>query len=295
MKNSKTYRISLTIISLIIFVLFESCKEESFNQNNITQYQAKYMDNPAYAYPLTDPPYDNYSYSSINTDISSNKDTVFVEYKNNKISKKNGYFFSPIRTSGFPIAHFIKEIYDTLIYKNNQITILTKESPNSQVNIAANQKDIFLENGKIIKTIQYYEFGDKENYTVYFTYTNNKLSKKIGYLNNKLNFQSDFYFNSDNNLDSIVSRTSKYNRLTNTIEIDLNSKRRIKEVFENYDKYSNQLKQFYVFDETFNRSLSMNNYTKSNYYFYDENGEVLNEWHIVYNLKYENGNVDFCK
>ncbi len=281
----------LTTMSLVILMFLFGCRNEELKTDEIetSSYLKKYMNYPSKVYPSWSP--SENTYVNCNSDYMS-QDTISIDYKDNKISKRIGYLIQFSPNTGF-LSVFTKDIYDTLIYTNNQLTILTKSKSQYISGVTAFKKVIYYENARISKTVQSYE--NKSDITVYYTYSNNLLTKKTGYNGTDLYFQSDFYYNTNGNLDSIISRKSKYNYNTDKIEIDFSSKDRIKEVFENYDNSKNQLKPFIVFDETFNRSLSENNYAKYNYYYFDINGNMLNEWHYTYNLKYENGVVNFAK
>lgn len=279
--------------SLVLLMFLFGCKSDEIKINEIKTetYLKKYMDYPSHVYPSWNS--SDFTYINLNSDYMQN-DSISIYYDNDKIAKRIGYFSLGNSSMGFPSV-FTKDIYDTLIYTNNQLTILTKSKSQSISGVSAYKKVIYYENERISKTVQSYQYTDKQDITVYYTYTNSLLTKKIGYSGTYLYFQSDFYYNNNGNLDSIVSRESEYNSKSDNFEIDFSSKNKIKEVFENYDKNKNQLKTFIVFDETFNRSLSANNYGKYNYYYFDSNGIISNEWHYTYNLKHENGFVNFAK
>lgn len=283
---------ALTYMSVLIFIFLLSCNDDlNINDIKTEAYLIKYMNYPANVYPSRNP--SELSYKNMNSDYIKN-DSVSIVYDKNKIIKRIGYFLIGNAGVGYP-NNYVSYIYDTLIYTNNQLTILTKSNSQEISGISAYKKVIFYENKRISKTVQSYQYTDKQDITVYYTYTNSLLTKKIGYIGANLYFQSDFYYNNNGNLDSIISRVSEYNSQNDNFEINLGSKNKIKEVFENYDKNKNQLKPFIVFDETFNRSLSANNYGTYNYFYFDTNGKINNEWHYTYNLKYKNGIVDFAK
>ncbi len=290
-KNSLAKRVFNNMLILLLLFLF-GCKSDEIKTDEIKaeSYLMKYMNYPSKVYPSwssLDPNYINW-----NSDYMSN-DTISIYYDKNKITKRIGFFLLMNPNTGF-FSTFTRDIYDTLIYINNQLTILTKSKSKFITGVSAYKKVIYYENERISKTVQSYQYTDKQDITVYYTYTNSLLTKKIGYNGTNLYFQSDFYYNTNDNLDSIISRVSEYNSNSGNFEIDFSSKNRFKEVFENYDNSKNQLKSFIVFDETFNRSLSANNYGKYNYYCFD-NGIIYNEWHYTYNLKYKNGVVDFAE
>ncbi len=290
--NNLTTKV-LTNMSLVLLLFLFGCNSDEIEMTEIRTetYLKKYMNYPSCVYPSRYP--SSFTYINWSSDYMAN-DSISICYDNNKIVKRVGYLLLGNSGMGYP-SMFTRDIYDTLIYTNNQLTILTKSKSQSISGVSAYKKVIYYENNRISKTVQSYQYTDEQDITVFYTYSNNLLTKKIGYIGTNLYFQSDFYYNNNSNLDSIISRVSEYNSQNDNFEINLSSKNKIKEVFENYDKNKNQLKPFIVFDETFNRSLSANNYGKYNYFYFNTNGIINNEWHYTYNLKYENGIVDFAK
>jgi len=291
-KNSFTTK-AFTILSLVVLMFFIGCKSDEIeiNETKTELYLTKYMNYPSHVYPTSN--LNDYSYQNWNSDYVQN-DSIYIHYDNNKIVKRIGFLVVGNSITGSP-TFFTGYIYDTLIYTNNQLTILTKSKSPYIIGVAAYKKVIYFENERIAKTVQSYQYNSRKDITVHYTYSNNLLTKKIGYIGTDLFFQSDLYYNNMSNLDSIVSRKSEYNENKETFEINFSSKNRSLEVFEKYDNIKNQLKPFIIFDETFNRSLSSNNYGKYNYYYFDINGSINNEWHFTYNLKYENELVNYSK
>lgn len=283
----------LTTMSLVLLMFLVGCKNEEIKTEEFetSSYLMKYMNYPSKVYPSWSS--SDCVYTNWNTD-NMRSDTIAIDYKDNKIIKRTGYYLQINFNTGYA-STFTKDIYDSLIYTNNTITILTKTKSQSTTSVSPNKKMIYYENARITKTVKSNQYTSNSDITVYYTYTNNLLTKKIGYRGTDLYFQSNLYYNIKGNLDSIISRESQYNPTTDKYEIDFSSKNKIKEVFGNYDNSKNRLKPFIIFDETFNRSLSENNYASYNYYYFDFNGKILNEWHYTYNLKYENGAVNFSK
>lgn len=286
-RNSYTCRI-VAKMSVVMLLLLASCNKDEVKLDELRTdyYLVKYMNYPSNVSP-EEYDYIKANYINWDTDYLSN-DSIPVEYINNRISKRSGHLIQQIAGYGFP-TQFVKDIYDTLIYSTNQVTILTKSRSKFIVGVDAFKKDIFYENGRISKTIQYFQSTERNDITVNYSYTNGLLTRKTGYRGTYLYFQSDFYYNAIGNLDSVIRRSSYYNDQTGQLEIDSHSNARIKEVFENYDNSKNPMKPFIIFDETFNRSLSENNYRK--YSYYDFEGY---EWHYNYNLKYDNDIVNFA-
>ncbi|OYX26246.1 MAG: hypothetical protein B7Z06_05990, partial [Flavobacteriales bacterium 32-35-8] len=86
-------------------------------------------------------------------------------------------------------------------------------------------------------------------------------------------FEDALYYYSNNNLDSIVTIRQNYKEQTGIYA----PTRKSVEIFGNYDNESNPTKNLFMFDETFKRSLSKNNYAsyRNSVYTYSIDG-VLN-------------------
>ena len=101
------------------------------------------------------------------------------------------------------------------------------------------------------------------------------------------------YYNQKNNLDSIITIRHSYDEQNNNYA----PTRKVVEAFSNYDDFQNPLKSLFIFEETFERSLSKNNYgtyKKDEYYFIDEVVILISTNQISHILKYDSkGNVRF--
>jgi len=297
-RNNKISIYQDLMFFILLFLLLNSCEKKEFDSNsNTTEYLTKYMDyNPTHIYPSSFKPFSGHG--SINTDVLSNY-KITLEYKGNKISKRNGWFLNSTASGFISNKHFYENIYDTLIYANNKTTILTLSNDENIKSVRAYKKEIFYQNNKISKTIQFYNnFPGEDSIIVNFEYKGNLLVKKEGYLYNKIYFVSNLYYNTNENLDSVVTRKKIYNYNTKEYELDTTCFERYKEVFEDYDNNINSLKKLIVFDETFNRSLSRNNFREYHYYYYSKNNNsTLNgDINKYYNFTYDdNGNINWGK
>jgi len=177
---------------------------------------------------------------------------------------------------------FSEEIYDEITYRGNEI-ILKKQSNDPQIVIPI-YKRTFIKNQnqkivqKIIETSQPFRID-----TLNFEYD---LSGKLSSIKTNLK-ESFFYFNANDNLDSIVS--NKYNSQMELIEKTL-------EKFRGYDNAANPTIGFSIFEELFTRSLSANNYSS---YLFEKtiitpNSHFYSSRYREWNLKYDNnGNIIF--
>lgn len=173
---------------------------------------------------------------------------------------------------------FSKELYDTISYSSNQILI--KRHLISDIFTAALfERKIILDGyHRMQKKIIYTEyFGSPVIDTVYYSYTaNGKLSESRKSKRNNITERSSYHYNGTGNLDSIVSKKFTFNYLES----------KIVEVFSNYDNAVNPLVFLPMFEETFTRSLSKNNYRKyeKKFYYDDEyEGSDFKSWTLHYN------------
>ena len=123
--------------------------------------------------------------------------------------------------------------------------------------------------------------------TIHFYYDDRNLLIKSAQRNYLSESVSNYFYNSKQNLDSIVTITVNVYNNTSSREI---------ETFSDYDNSYNPLKHFIIFDEIFKRALSTNNYQKYTYDSYDYEGNISNSerrsWELVHD---ETGKVLFDK
>ena len=135
------------------------------------------------------------------------------------------------------------------------------------------------------------------NDTLKFSYSGTNISSITTY-NKGIKSKAWLYFNTSGNLDSIITKYGDLNfiSLTNySYSLNESTKKRRKEVFSNYDTYQNPLKNLIIFDETFNRSVSKNNFRSYSEYYYDKNNSQQNSLVRDWTLIYENNRVNFAK
>lgn len=279
----KNYIISKYFFLAFIFQLISCSDNEVYTGNNenaisgIKQYKAKYMEFPV---PLS------YSITEANPEI------VELEYNNSgQVIKKNGDILYTSPNSGI-LYLLSKQIYATVQYSNNKILI---EKQFIDPNYTSNyKKEIFISNDKIDKIVKYNPSESPYKDTLVYSYNNQKINKIIT-RNIYPKEEAIYYYNSQNNLDSIVTRGYQYNPITNTDYIDYSSKGRRKVIFKDYDTAFNPTKNLFIFDETYYRSLSSNNYKTIIYQSFNINGDIIANSEKNWNLIYLNGQVDFSQ
>ncbi|HCC95259.1 MAG TPA: hypothetical protein DEQ26_13215 [Flavobacteriaceae bacterium] len=206
-------------------------------------------------------------------------------YENGKVIKKNGgVMFYNFDTNSSLI--FSEQLYDLVTYENNRIKVETKlvdvdESILSKI-------EYVLENNKIVQ--QTYSSNTLDTVKYYYT---RDLPKKLIYVNGRAGIrkQSDFYYNSNQNLDSIVSRTAYFNSSTEKFEpININSRERVVEVFDQYDSYTNPTRKLGIFPELYKRSLSKNNFGRYQEIVYTSTNKFVNQ-SVEFPMIYKEGKI----
>lgn len=268
----------LSTISIII--LFFSCSnDDNVNEQFLEKYNKIYM---------------HHQHSN---SFSDNKN-VFLQYANGKVVRKLENVF-PVEVTGHenvPINEMTTEgtIYEDVTYIGNEITI-ERDIDFQFYELAPNHIRYVLDNeGRIVKKIYFdnaIEFEVVVNDTIDYEYSDEgKLVKTYTNRNSYIFSEADYYFNAQNNLDSIVR--SSYYRDLNGVDVIYQGK--TVEVFSEYDTSYNPLQDLGIFDELFYRSLSANNYARYDKYYYSHLDELTNHGYRSWDFYYdENGNIRF--
>lgn len=284
--------IYLLLIAIICFTI--GC-----SNNNVSQ------DTSSNPIPLVAPILQGYyfknaDYNGVSTiDIANNNNgNVLVDYANSKIVRRVGGVMATASGSGIS-GYFSKIIYDTIVYSGNRIENYNRILPNSNyTSVSPNRKVINLNsNNQIVSKIYYkQDLNLYDNDTLDFEY--NSLNKVIRISNtvyNNLLFEKLFYYNSNNNVSSII--TKYYNYYESGTSVTQQYTYKEIETFGDFDNAPNPFVSFFIFDETFNRSLSTNNYRSYSYekYLYPlSTNQLTNSYTINYNLNYDSsGNAIF--
>ncbi|HSD14772.1 MAG TPA: hypothetical protein VLB74_09000 [Flavobacterium sp.] len=255
------------IYCFILIPVFYSCNDDDNvaleSDNRMSSYNMEYTDYPfVYDDPLVD-----------------NDEIVNLLYTNNKLVKRQGGLLNVSANTGV-IGLYHPNVYDTIIYTPNRIITYNKIIPfGGSTDIVPNKREINYLDGRIINKVYHKNENDglANNDTIRFEYNGNKIVRTYKGRNNYVSRESLYYYNSNQNLDSIITKEyENYNLVY-----------KMKETFENYDNAVNPFQNLTFFDDTFKRSLSRNNFRK---YTKSEINLVLNETHgtyvKIYNLTY---------
>lgn len=263
----------------MLFVLGCRKDNEPFVKQKVDSYYYGYMDYTLYG-----------NYGNLLT-VRPNAETdnlVKFEYNGGKIVKRIGGLLYINPATGYDYM-FSTDYYLELTYHNNQITIATYIFGNTS---AANDQIIFknTHNQMVKKVVKPYDNVRID--TIAYTYNSNGfLIKSINerhYLHDNfiVTETSLYYYNGNNNLDSIVSRV-----FDEEGEFIWDKKVAI---FSNYDNSPNPLKDMIIFDDIFYRSLSRNNYSSYALFQYNAFGKWIKResrtWTFIYD---KDGNIDF--
>jgi hypothetical protein len=262
----------LKFLSIVTMLFFISCsKEESPKEtkveSEIQAYQATYMHyGPSYNEAIL---------------VKLNYDS------DNKITKRIGGLTPLPPTLGVGDI-FTDQTTDDLIYSNNEIKITKKIS---NCNNCSFETKIILDNqNRILKKVIYKPNPEMPNDTILYTYNNlgliDETIKLKGKIIDQTRIKAKFYYNQKQNLDSIVTKTySDFFKPVVTKQL---------EIFSNYDNATNPLKKLILFEETFLRAISKNNYTKYEKYNYSANNQLNTNEIRNWTFKYDaSGNINF--
>lgn len=207
---------------------------------------------------------------------------------NNKITKRIGGIVYYSAGSGGGTG-FTDEIYDELIYSSNQININRKISSTSYSIYNFERKLILDNNKRFVRKFIYQEnavYPNPTNDTINYFYNSlGQISETFKGDLDLYNEKTKFYYNGNGNLDSIVLKKHYQNEPYYS---------KTKEVFSNFDNTPNPMKKLIIFEETFNRALSKNNYSKYEKFTYDSSNNLINTEFRNWTLQYDSsGNINF--
>ncbi|WP_299214649.1 hypothetical protein [uncultured Aquimarina sp.] len=258
------------IFVLFIFSLVNCSNDESLNPINnevvIDNYYFRYM---------------QYPQGVLNNSQLDNLVNIIYDEQNRIIKRVGGLLYiSP--TSGFDYT-FSKEIFDSISQNSNRI-LIERKTTSLNYQIAKFKRTLFLnQQGKITSKIVETTFPTTQD-TIDYQYNSiGKIMKTTS--RNQFNpRESVFYYNSNGNLDSIVSLEYNRNQLS----------KKTLEVFSNYDNSINLVKNLNIFEETFYRSLTENNYSEYEKKVFNSNNDLVSEekktWNFIYD---DNGTILF--
>ena len=260
-------------VTTVVVLMFSCSGEDSIASETETEYSPQSYHFINMDYPLgmvMSPTLDN---------------LVRIEYnRNNKITKRVGGILYYSAGSGGGTG-FADVIYDDVAYVNNEIHINRKISL-IDYGVSPFERKLILDNqNRTIKKITYQERVYPYNDTINYFYNSlGQISETFRGDLDLYNEKAKFYYNGNGNLDSIVLKKHYQNDPYYS---------KIKEVFRNFDNVPNPLKKLIIFEETFNRALSKNNYSKYEKFTYFGNNLTNTEFRN-WTLKYDSsGNVNF--
>lgn len=260
------------ILSIFALLVFASCKKEGQEPEPLPQvddYHFIYMDYGEQVFP-------NYE----------NKGIVTIQHLNGKIVKRNGGLISVNPATGYSYK-FFKNVFDTVIYNNTEIQIKERFIYDEGIYFIKDQSITIDKKGRMSKKISPYTRGSHLQDTLVYSYNS---KGQITEINGSHSFyhlrKSLFYYNTKSNIDSVVTTFfPREDRIIDYKRVD---------IFSDYDDTKNPLKELVIFDETFYRSISANNYRFWRAKEYDMSKKLISDQTKSYNLKYdENGNVLF--
>ena len=210
-------------------------------------------------------------YNNISTIADPTQDNLIkFEYdEQGRIIKRIG----DVLHTSFGVLVISDLLYTDLTYYEDKVYIEKKITPTGGTSgVAQNEATITFDvNNRMIQKIRNYQISggqDVQVDTTNFSYNNDKLVSYIKTSNKESTLwtgevigvryfeESELYY-SNSNLDSIVAISSR--KYSDTPYIVLEDKET--KIFSGYDSASNPFRKLQIFEETFNRSISQNNFT----------------------------------
>lgn len=293
----------IILITLCLFAV--SCDRDDISEEKpikAISYLTNYMD---YSHL---PNWKN-SYEMVSSTNPTNQGLVEIDIDGRNIVRKKGGYGELL----LGVYFLYPEIVDEVFYNENNIRI-EKKSYSTTIHIHPNLRTIELDNNGLMvkKTNNVVQHVLSNGDTIYnvltkgYTYNSEKLlikthqTQKLLNYSEHSNFPDDIrsyadasYYYTNRNLDSIVTIEHDYIEQEHRYK----PKRKRVEAYSNYDNSNNPLKSLFIFEETFKRSLSKNNYgtyKKEEYYFIDETVILTSSYQESHILKYDKqGNIRF--
>jgi major membrane immunogen (membrane-anchored lipoprotein) len=203
------------------------------------------------------------------------------EYSGDKVIKRIGGFISIPTSSGFSWL-YTESIYDSVQYLNkNTVRIFTADNF-EELNVASNEREITLEDGRMVRKITAtdLETGEAADTIFYYYNAQNRIERTEQHFEWTI-ITRTYTFDAGGNLTKI-SGVKKYRDGEVAITTE--------ETFGGYDNKPNPLKGLCLWQDYYYRSLSSNNFTS--YTYTSGSTEETKNWTLVYDI---NGNVDYSK
>lgn len=258
----------IVILNLALFLVGCKNEDDTITIPLISKYYYAYMD---YGSPCAPDPEGN--------------GIVEIKYSGSKIIKRTGGVIPVNPSTGYDFK-FLNGVYDEITYSGYLALIKNRVASENDTMFIADREILFDSQERIIRKIQ----PNKDYYwkmdTLNFYYHSNGLLNRIENFQGYFIETSTFYFNQNNNLDSIVSIKSGESEFISQTS----------EYFGDFDNAPNPIKSLRMFNETFNRSLSHNNYRFYSLKRYDSNHSLIEQIEKTYTLYYDDsGNPQFDK
>lgn len=210
------------------------------------------------------------------------------EYNASGVKKRSGSYLAI--PGGYDYNSYTDQVYDTVIYKGPQKLLLQSKNNLGSGVKNPNYWEFDIDQERPLKRISFVYSGGSyfaADTAMYF-YDGNKRIQKIEHHNtvqgNSYLYTKTFYFN-NGNLERI---DGVYLQQPNTIFYST------EERFSAYDQTSNPLKDLWLWDDLFYRSLSVNNFANYVYTRHDDKGNLLDSTNSTVLLHYKaDGSISY--
>jgi hypothetical protein len=218
-------------------------------------------------------------------------ETFYYKYIGDKFSIRIGGFANFSYSGGY-YSVFTPLRYDTVIYDAGSVRVVAR-STGYGVLFGEVDTTLFAVSNNKLQTRIYYDPVVQSYDTTFFYYSaNQKLTRTVENFDGTA-YEKIYDYSSSGNLETILGTISANS--------DGSLLYTSKETFGNYDSTRNPLKDYWLWDESFLRSLSENNFRSYQYVkVYARpgllyTGTIVDSLNQTWNFQYRNGLVDYSK
>jgi hypothetical protein len=217
-------------------------------------------------------------------------ETFYYKYAGDKFSLRIGGFAHFAYSGGYNSV-FTSLRYDTVIYGAGNIRVVAGSTGYGVLYGQVDTIYFAVSNNKPQTKIYYDPVAQAYDTTIFYYSSNQKLTRTVENYNGTV-YEKIYDYNQSGNLETIsgtiIARSDGSLQYTS------------KEAFGNYDSTRNPLKDYWLWDESFLRSLSENNFRSYQYRKWDAMGIIAysgirDSLDLTWHFQYNNGLVDYSK
>ena len=217
-------------------------------------------------------------------------ETFYYKYAGDRFSLRMGGFTQFAYSGGY-YSVFTPLRYDTVIYDAGSIMVVAESTGNGILYKQVDTVYYRVSNNMPQTKIYYDRMALAYDTTLYYYSPDQKLTRSIEDFNGTV-YEKTYAYSPAGNVETIegkITARSSGNVLYTS-----------RETFGDYDNTPNPLKAYWLWDESFERSLSQNNFRAYSYRKWDATGliaysGVQDSLDMTWHFQYTNGLIDYSK